>query len=1034
LSATVFPFTFSGGNWLSVTANSVLVPGTVTVTANTSGLGSGTYGGALVIGALGANNSIVYDVSMVIGIPNASTDRLYVGQMTTARFAELSGVPLPSVPDQKFCAPVRLAPDMLAWAYVPTAAERSGDFSSSAAAALLVDPVNGSRFSGGIIPASRLPNPYAWRIAASGPAPGENCMQSPSNLPQFASSYYVTGRNTALDQLIPNALAGTVYQIGDPYPPEQAVSISSRGSAVDFLITPPSPTVGVDSARWLKIAPPNPCCTTPASLRVAIQPLGLLVGSYTSVVNIVPLGAIGLPAPIAIGVSVKAPANWITVDPPTLHISYQPGTPLPLTAGQFKVTIQEGRAYTVIPRVISPTGGSWVGVAKPSGTSSGPVDVQLTSGALNLAPGSYVAVIDIVAGSNLALPQVSFGTRAAATGSGLVCGGGLSTERVVILLTIGTTLNASIAPTLQPDPRDGYPTKEIAYIDGKLQEPGNFTFQPVGMNSNTTFDVKTVVRNPDPENTPGYVWLSATPSSVRLGDPVTPILDQSLIGKLVPCDYEGYVAISNSGTGAAFRVKFTVLSSPTGIPPNVTKVMSQIADGGPAVGGWRTTIILVNTDLSNSANFQLLFHPSKDISPDTPFNVIGPGQMGNRVYLGSIPAGGSVTLNTRGTGAPLWQGWAELTAPDSVGGTAIFAQALNAASDAEGAVLLKPVAGTTFLLPFENNSTTGLLTTIALVNPSATSEANITVTLRGESGNLLGQSPISLGRSGHEAFDLLSHFPGASLANQRGVAEFTSDVPITGLGLRFNQKQHTFTSFEIATPQTGGMLQAIAHIVDGGPAEGAWKTSITLVNLDTTQYNTVTLIFHGGQDGAAGQALLLESGESGTHTVVLNPGGSATVVTSGGTQLWQGWAEVKSSAALGGFAVFQQAQKSGQIEGTVSFSPQGQKRFVVPFDNTGATGLAIVNASDQPSVVTANFRDPAGASIPGIGEDRKILPLDAADHKAFSISDPQAPLGGTALAGQLGTIDFTATSSGLIGIGLRFSPRNAFTSLPVILK
>jgi hypothetical protein len=61
---------------------------------------------------------------------------------------------------------VTLAPGFTAVAYVPTAAERAGDFNPFAG--LLLDPLaNNTPFPGGIIPASRLPSPMAWRIASN---------------------------------------------------------------------------------------------------------------------------------------------------------------------------------------------------------------------------------------------------------------------------------------------------------------------------------------------------------------------------------------------------------------------------------------------------------------------------------------------------------------------------------------------------------------------------------------------------------------------------------------------------------------------------------------------------------------------------------------------------------------------------------------------------------------------------------------------------------------------------------------------------
>ncbi len=106
--------------------------------------------------------------------PNAAGDLLVVG-VPNAGFAQfLSTFPLPdgSVPNQQICNPIQLAPGLYANAYVPTAAERTGDF--SAFAGLLLDPANKDQpFPGGLIPPSRInpgtgnPAPvFAWRIAS----------------------------------------------------------------------------------------------------------------------------------------------------------------------------------------------------------------------------------------------------------------------------------------------------------------------------------------------------------------------------------------------------------------------------------------------------------------------------------------------------------------------------------------------------------------------------------------------------------------------------------------------------------------------------------------------------------------------------------------------------------------------------------------------------------------------------------------------------------------------------------------------------
>ena len=70
----------------------------------------------------------------------------------------------------------------------------------------------------------------------------------------------------------------------------------------------------------------------------------------------------------------------------------------------------------------------------------------------------------------------------------------------------------------------------------------------------------------------------------------------------------------------------------------------------------------------------------------------------------------------------------------------------------------------------------------------------------------------------------------------------------------------------------------------------------------------------------------------------------------------------------------------------------------------------------------------------GVSDDRKKATLAEAAHRSFGIADQDAPLGGSGLAGLTGTADITSNSAGLIGLGLRFSTRNAFTALPIILK
>lgn len=111
-------------------------------------------------------------------VSNRSTtgDRLVVGNMSMSTYNDLrSQLPAPSFVDQEFCGSVKLASGVYATAYVPTAAEWNGDFSNTPGVlrdpltVTVPGPTNGSFFAGNIIPLSRIPATFAWRINSHTP-------------------------------------------------------------------------------------------------------------------------------------------------------------------------------------------------------------------------------------------------------------------------------------------------------------------------------------------------------------------------------------------------------------------------------------------------------------------------------------------------------------------------------------------------------------------------------------------------------------------------------------------------------------------------------------------------------------------------------------------------------------------------------------------------------------------------------------------------------------------------------------------------
>lgn len=103
----------------------------------------------------------------------ASSGSIVVGAITAASYSELSSsLPLPSFPNQTFCVPIQLAPGFYVTAYVPTAAERLGNFSAYLAAppnTQLYNPVGGAPYNDNQIPLGS--GVFAWHIVGPALAP-----------------------------------------------------------------------------------------------------------------------------------------------------------------------------------------------------------------------------------------------------------------------------------------------------------------------------------------------------------------------------------------------------------------------------------------------------------------------------------------------------------------------------------------------------------------------------------------------------------------------------------------------------------------------------------------------------------------------------------------------------------------------------------------------------------------------------------------------------------------------------------------------
>ena len=149
------------GRWIIVSGERTDIPNTTGVTASE----------LVMIASVAQGTRSLYSIDFPAGIiplsqvlyttdANGFGDRLVVG----APAIDIGTIPQPQIPNQQFSDQVQLAPGVYATAYVPTTAERAGNFSDFVG--LLVDPTTNQPYPGGIIPDSLLSQVYAWRISS----------------------------------------------------------------------------------------------------------------------------------------------------------------------------------------------------------------------------------------------------------------------------------------------------------------------------------------------------------------------------------------------------------------------------------------------------------------------------------------------------------------------------------------------------------------------------------------------------------------------------------------------------------------------------------------------------------------------------------------------------------------------------------------------------------------------------------------------------------------------------------------------------
>jgi hypothetical protein len=241
------------------------------------------------------------------------------------------------------------------------------------------------------------------------------------------------------------------------------------------------------------------------------------------------------------------------------------------------------------------------------------------------------------------------------------------------------------------------------------------------------------------------------------------------------------------------------------------------------------------------------------------------------------------------------------------------------------------------------------------------------------------------------------------------------------------------TSSAYTLTVSSGTMASRAGVISQLATGGGWKTTLVIVNPSAGAAINVRVNFYGDDGTLLSLPVTVSVGRGSTSTTA---GAVERMIAANGTLIIEteasatstttiGWADVRCSAAVSGYAIFRQKHGDNtESEGTAILDTRTPSDLLLPFDNlnTYSTGVALVNLATDTATVSVIYRDDTGAEI-----TRDQLAIVANGHLAYSM-----PARLSTLNGRRGVAEFiTNQNAGLTALGLRFNPTLNFTNLPV---
>jgi hypothetical protein len=365
---TIFAYTLSGGNWLSVSKNAFAAQDTISVTANVAGLPAGTYSGLLLATAAAAPPLMV-GVTLVVGGPVVVVSPAALSFSWNAA----SATPPPAA-----TLSISSAGGPVSYTAVPFTTGTNW---------LAIAPSNGTTpgtISVTASPANLLPGAYTGTITVT-----------PAGTPPIVVNVSLTvAPPPGPFRVSPFTLAFSGSPGATNIAPQNVVVINSGSAAAFSVAVQPG-------AAWLIANPLSG--TSPAQFTVSALATGLAAGKYTGRLLVTAVSGPSFSAAVDVTLTLATVTTTpVLISNTDVSLSVRPAPVSPPSSKTISVSSSDGSPvrFSTAVQILSPPNVNWLSVAQKDPVT--PTQLTLTLNPQGLGLGSFLAIVRLISAGGAA--------------------------------------------------------------------------------------------------------------------------------------------------------------------------------------------------------------------------------------------------------------------------------------------------------------------------------------------------------------------------------------------------------------------------------------------------------------------------------------------------------------------------------------------------------------------------------------------------------------------------------------------------------